>query len=74
MILIFNNINKIGLDEERISLLEKEMQTLKIELEKEAHNPSLIQQSLQSIKNIIEGATGSIVGQAIMYSLNLLGC
>ncbi len=72
--LIFNNINKIGLDEERISLLEKEMQTLKIELEKEAHNPSLIQQSLQSIKNIIEGATGSIVGQAILHSLNLLGC
>lgn len=72
--LIFNNINKIGLDEERISLLEKEMQTLRIELEKEAHNPSLIQQSLQSIKNIIEGATGSIVGQAIMYSLKLLGC
>ena len=72
--LILNNINKIGLDEGRISLLEKEMQTLKIELEKETHNPSLIQQSLQSIKNIIEGATGSIVGQAIMHSLKLLGC
>lgn len=72
--LIFNNIKKIGLDEERISLLEKEMQTLRIELEKEAHNPSLIQQSLQSIKNIIEGATESILGQAIMHSLKLLGC
>lgn len=72
--LIFNNINKIGLDEKRISLLEKEIQTLRMELEKETHNPSLIQQSLQSIKNIIEGATGSIVGQAIMHSLKLLVC
>lgn len=72
--LIFNNINKIGLDEERISLLEKEMQTLKIELEKEGQNPSIIKQSLQVIKNIIVNAAGNVVGQAILHSLNLLGC
>lgn len=72
--LISDNMNKLGLDREKLSLLDAELQTLRIELEKKSKNPSLIQRGLQSITNIIEGSTGSIIGQAIMHSLKLLGC
>lgn len=68
------DLNKIGLDNEKISLCETELQIIKNELEKDIQNPSIIQQSLKSIKNIIENAAGSVVGQAILHSLNLLGC
>lgn len=68
------DLNKIGLDSEKISLCETELQIIKNELEKDIQNPSIIQQSLKSIKNIIENAAGSVVGQAILHSLNLLGC
>ena len=47
---------------------------IKAELDKDLQNPSLIQRCLNSIKNIIEGATGSIVEETIMHSLRLLGC
>jgi len=72
--LIVENINKFNLAEAKCDLLKSELTVLRTELDKDTHNPSLIQQSLNSIKNIIEGATGSVVGQAIMYSLRLLGC
>ncbi len=72
--LISDNVNKLGLDEEKLSLLEAELQTLRIELEKEPKNSSLIQRSLQSIKNILENAAGSAIGQGFIYSLKLLGC
>lgn len=70
--LISDNINKLGLNEEKYSLLDAELQTLRIELEKEPNNSSLIQRSLQSIKNILENAAGSAIGQGFIYSLKLL--
>ncbi len=72
--LIEGNINKFNLTEEKYNLLKSELDTLKAELDKDLQNPSLIQRCLNSIKNIIEGATESIVGETIMHSLRLLGC
>lgn len=72
--LIVQNIDKLDLEQDKYSLLKSELQIIKNELEKEGQNPSIIKQSLQVIKNIIVNAAGNVVGQAILHSLNLLGC
>lgn len=72
--LIVENMDKLNLAEEKYNLLKSELATFKTELDKDSHNPSLILQCLNSMKNIIEGATGSIIGETILHSLRLLGC
>lgn len=72
--LISDNRDKLGLDEEKLSLLEAELQKLDMQIRGEVQDTSLIKPLLQSIKNILENAAGSAIGQGFIYSLKLLGC
>lgn len=72
--LILANINKFGLEQAKILLLEAELQNLNTQINNKPQNYSLIQQSLQSMRNIMEGAIGSALGQGILHTLKLLGC
>lgn len=72
--LISDNRDKLGLDKEKLSLLEAELQKLDMQTRSESQDTSLIKPLLQSIKNILENAMGSAIGQAFIYSLKLLGC
>ena len=71
--LISDNVTKLGLDEEKLSLLEAELQKLDIQIKSGFSDKSSIGPLLQSIKNILENAVGSAFGQGIIYSLKLLG-
>lgn len=70
--LISDNMNKLGLDGEKLSLLEAELQKLDMQIESGYQDNSSIKPLLQSIKNILENAVGSALGQGIVYSLKLL--
>lgn len=72
--LISDSRDKLGLDEEKLSLLEAELQKLDMQIRNEVQDTSLIKPLLQSIKNILENAAGSAIGQGFIYSLKLLGC
>jgi len=71
--LISDNVTKLGLDEEKLSCLENELQKLDIQIKSGFSDKFSIGPLLQSIKNILENAVGSAFGQGIIYSLKLLG-
>lgn len=69
--LIKKNINQIELKDEEKENIKKSVACVESEIDKKNPKASIIKESFSSIRNILEGVTGSIIASGILYNLNL---
>lgn len=64
------NINQVGLAEEQQSVVESEVETISAELVLAQPQPSVIKQSLHSIRTMLEGAGGNLITSGLMFMID----
>lgn len=69
--LIKKNINQIELKDGEKDNINKSVACVESEIKKKNPKASIIKESFSSIRNILEGVTGSIIASGILYNLNL---
>ncbi len=69
--MISGNIENIELKEEDKESIDNSLIEISKELEKKSENKNknLIMNSLQTIKNVLEGVTGSLIASGMLYEL-----
>jgi len=66
---IKHNLNQIGLQGASQKVVETEVAVISTQLESEKPNPSIIKQSLQTVKTVLEGVTGSLIASGLLHEL-----
>lgn len=69
--LIKENLDKIELAVEKKAEIEAEVNTIKSQLDSPKPKHVIIKESLSTIRNVLEGATGSIIASGLLYELGL---
>lgn len=64
------NLPNIPLEPSRIDTVESAIKNIEIELEKSNSKPSIIKESLSSIKTVLEGAAGNLLASGLLYQLS----
>ncbi|MEH7116880.1 hypothetical protein V7128_05560 [Neobacillus vireti] len=64
------NINQIGLPEEQQRVVQSEVETISAELVSSQPQPSVMKQSLQSIRTMLEGAGGNLAASGLMFLID----
>ncbi|USK82629.1 hypothetical protein LHV56_12445 [Peribacillus frigoritolerans] len=64
------NLNQVELPEEQERAVESEVETISAELVSAQPRPSVIQNSLQSIRTMLEGAGGNLVTSGLMFMID----
>ena len=66
------NINRIGVDNEHMPELVADVQTIKAQLSSSKPKPSIIKESLSSMRTILEGAASSVLASGWITRISLL--
>ncbi|ANX12198.1 hypothetical protein ABE41_009275 [Fictibacillus arsenicus] len=64
------NLNQIGLQEDSQQTVETEIATITTQLGATQPKSSVINQSLQTIRNVLEGITGSLLASGLLHELS----
>lgn len=64
------NINQIGLPVEQQAVVQSEVETISAELVSPQPQPSVMKQSLQSIRTMLEGAGGNLAASGLMFMID----
>ncbi|WPC42845.1 hypothetical protein [Clostridium sp. JS66] len=70
--MISENIKDIELKEQEKKTIDILLQNISDELKKEKKDNQLIKKSINTVKNILEGITGSLIASGIVYELGKL--
>jgi hypothetical protein len=66
------SIDDLGLEEADRAELEAEVQTLEAQVASPRPKKEIVQPSLQSARNILQGAASGVTAQGILEGINLL--
>jgi len=64
-----DNMNQIGLQKEEQKVVESEIENISTELASTEPKPSVLKQSLQSIRTTLEGTAGNLTASGLLYLL-----
>ncbi|WP_335714973.1 hypothetical protein [Neobacillus drentensis] len=64
------NLHQVGLPKEQQAVVESEVETISAELVSAQPQPTVIQQSLQSIRTMIEGAGVNLITNGLMFMID----
>lgn len=64
------NLNQIGLPAEQQAVVQSEVETISAELVSPQPQPSVMKQSLQSIRTMLEGAGGNLAASGLMFLID----
>lgn len=64
------NINKLGLEKDEIERVLKSTGKIENELKKENTKTKVISECLETVRNVLEGVTGSLIASGLIYQLN----
>jgi hypothetical protein len=67
------NIDQIGLQEDAQQIVEAEIATLSTQIESGQPKSTVINQSLKTVRNVLEGVTGSLIASGLLHELAKLG-
>jgi AbiTii len=65
-----DNLDKIELQEYNRKTVESEIATIKSELDSPKPKSSVIKQSLQTVRNLIEGVTGNLLASGLLHMID----
>ena len=68
-----DNLTQIGLEAQPQKVVQSEITNISTQLESTQAKSSVIQQSLKTIRSVLEGVTGSLIASGILYQLSQLG-
>lgn len=66
-----NHIKEINLDTERLNIIEDTLKGLNSELNKENPSNKFVKEGLSTLRNLLEGVSGSIIASGLIYQLGL---
>jgi hypothetical protein len=68
--MVSENIKNIELKEEDKRIIDTSLVNISNEIKKEKKDNELIRKSMNTVKNILEGITGSLIASGIVYELS----
>lgn len=71
ILMLKENIEQIGLKQENLSDITNSIATIESELSQEYSKSKVINQCLATIRNVLEGVTGSLIASGLIYQLGL---
>lgn len=70
--LLKENIEELKLDESKSNEVNKNIKSIELELKEEHPKSKLISEGLSTIRNVLEGVTGSLIASGLIYQLSNL--
>lgn len=67
--MVSENIKNIELKEEDKRIIDTSLANISSEIKKEKKDNEFIRKSMNTVKNILEGITGSLIASGIVYEL-----
>lgn len=68
--LLKGNIDNLELDETKREIVESEVMTINAQVKSPKTNSLIICESLKTIRNVLEGATGSLIASGLLYQIS----
>jgi low affinity Fe/Cu permease len=65
------NIDKVGLESEKLSVITENVEVIESEIKKENTKPKVINECLGTIRNVLEGVAGSLIASGLIHQMGI---
>ncbi len=65
-----DNVDQVGLDEGNLRIIKDNSCVLEHEVTKQNSSPGIVKEAFATIRNILEGATGSLIAAGLLYEMS----
>jgi len=65
------NIDKVGFESEKLLVVTENVEVIESELKKDNSKPKVINECLRTIRNVLEGVTGSLIASGLIHQMGL---
>jgi len=65
------NIDKVGLESDKLSVIAKSVEIVESELEKSKSKSETINECLGTIRNVLQGVAGSLIASGLIYQMGV---
>lgn len=71
ILMLKENLDKIGGQPEKMADITKNIDVIELELKQQHSKPKVINECLGTIRNVLEGVTGSLIASGLIYQLGV---